>query len=491
MTDYKQLVNSALLSHLPRVLLASAEFAPLAKTGGLANAVWALSKELIACNMELRIITPYHRVTKERFGKNVEHLFHFYIDLGWRHEYVGIETIHLQGLIVYLIDNEHYFGGKLYAGGDLEAEQYAFFSRAILEAIPKLDFKPDIIHCNDWHTAMLPMLAKTQYGGRLQTNCHYLLTIHNLAFQGNYRIELFKDLFGIPDCYFTPDKLEFNGQASFLKAGCLYADKINTVSPSYALEIRTPEYGEKLDGVLNVRAGDLCGILNGIDTELYNPGEDPLIPANFDALHPYGKMVCKQRLQERMGLEIRKDVPLFAMVTRLTEQKGFELVQCMLDEFMQSEDAQFVLLGEGEERFENYMRSAEGRYRGRVCAYIGYHDEAAHLIYAGSDFFLMPSKFEPCGTGQMIAMRYGCIPIVRETGGLKDTVIPYNRFRDRGNGFSFIHFDAWEMRDAIRLALSCFHEEKIMRAIIQNAMKSNFSAVRSATEYLHLYQSMI
>ncbi len=476
---------------LPNILMASAECAPLSKTGGLADVIGTLPKTLAALGVDARVITPYHRVIKNKYADRVQHMFYFYVNLGWRHEYVGIEKLELGGVIFYLVDNEHYFGDKIYFGGDAEGEQYAFFSRAVLDAIPNLDFVPDIVHCNDWHTAMIPMLAKTQYQGGMQETRKYLLSIHNIAFQGKYGFDYVQDLLSIDSKYFTPEFMELNGCANFLKAGCVFADRISTVSPSYAYEIRTPYYSEGLEGILNARAAQLSGILNGIDREIFNPHSDPMIPAHFDRIHRKGKAVCKAVLQERMGLEVRNDVPIFAMVTRMTEQKGFDLVQCVLDDLMQTEDIQFMLLGSGDERFENYMRSAEGRYRGRLCAYLGYSEENAHLVYSGSDFFLMPSRFEPCGLGQMIAMRYGCVPIVRETGGLRDTVTPYNRFTGEGNGFSFANFDAWEMRDTIRLAISCFKKADVMNGLIDKAMRADYGFERSAEQYVHLYIDML
>ena len=479
------------LGAMPKVLMAASECAPFSKTGGLADVIGALPKSLLNLGVETRVITPYHRVMKERFAGQVKHMFQFYVDLGWRHEYVGIERLELDGLVYYLIDNEHYFGDQIYRGGEAEGEQYAYFTRAVLEAMPQLDFTPDIVHCNDWHTAMIPMLAKTQYPGRIQERCRYLLSIHNIAFQGKYSFGFVQDLLSIDERYYNPDCLELDGCADFLKAGCVFADRISTVSPSYAQEIRTAEYAEGLADILNARASQTCGIINGIDLTIFTPEKDPFIPASFSLDHTEGKILCKQRLQETMGLQIRSDVPIFAMVTRMTEQKGFELVQCMLDDFMQSEDVQFMLLGSGDEHFENFMRAAEGRYRGRLCAWLGYSEETAHLVYAGSDFFLMPSRFEPCGLGQMIAMRYGSIPIVRETGGLRDTVTPFQRFPESGNGFSFPNFDAWEMRDCIRLALSTYANPSTMKLLRENAMRADFGFERSARDYVRLYGDMI
>ena len=490
-TDFRQTLQEEKLTGTPKVLLAAAECAPLSKTGGLADVIGALPKSLAHYGVDCRVIAPYHRAAKQKYADRVRHLFHFYVDLSWRHEYAGIEKLELDGVVYYLVDNERYYGHRIYSGGEEEGEQYAFFSRAVLECLPMLDFVPDIIHCNDWHTAMIPMLLKVQYADKPQGKLRSLLSIHNIFFQGQQHPEFVKDVFGLENKWFTPEYLEKDGCANYLKAGCIFADRINTVSPAYAREILTPEYGEGLEGILLARAHVLSGILNGIDREVFNPENDPFLPTAYNSTDRTGKALCKTALQERMGLEIRPDVPVFAMVTRMTEQKGFDLMQCMLDDFMLSEDAQFMLVGAGDERFENFMRAAEGRYRGRLCSYLGYSEEAAHLTYAGSDFFLMPSRFEPCGLGQLIAMRYGSIPIVRATGGLRDTVIPYDPFTGTGTGFAFADFDAWEMRDAMRLAISCYRNGEIMDCLIRNAMCADFGFERSAEEYARLYHDMM
>lgn len=489
--EFRDMLKERGRSEMPKVLLAAAECAPLSKTGGLADVVGTLPKSLKELGIDARIITPYHRIIKERYADKVEHMFYFYVRLGWRMEYAGIEKLELDGVTIYLVDNEHYFGNKIYLGDKAEGEQYAFFTRAVVDCIPNLDFTPDIVHCNDWHTAMIPMLARTQYPGCMQENLRFLLTIHNIAFQGKFGFDYVQDLLNIDSRYYTPEFIELNGCADFLKSGCVFADRINTVSPSYAREIMTPYYAEGLEGILNARSAQVTGIINGIDKATFNPHADKLIPATYDRGHLKGKAKCKAALQERMGLEVRGDVPLFAMVTRMTEQKGFDLVACALDDLMTRNDMQFMLLGTGDERFENFMRAAEYRYKGRLCAYIGYSEELSHLVYAGSDFFLMPSRFEPCGLSQMIAMRYGSIPIVRETGGLKDTVTPYNRFTGEGNGFSFANFDAWEMRDTVQLALSCYGNKEIMNGLISHAMQADFGFERSAEEYARHYIWML
>ncbi len=489
--EFREMLKERGRDELPRVLLVSAECAPLSKTGGLADVVGTLPKALAKLGIDARVITPYHRVIKEKYSDQVEHMFFFYSDLGWRREYVGIEKLVLDGVTIYLVDNEHYFGHKIYLGDRAEGEQYSYFSRAVLDCLPNLDFEPEIIHCNDWHTAMIPMLGRTQYPGCMQERLRYLLTIHNIAYQGKFGFDFVQDLLGVDIKYYTPEFMELNGCADFLKAGCVFADRINTVSPSYAREIMTPYYSEGLEGILNARSAQLSGIINGIDKTVFNPHSDPLLPARYDRGHLKGKAQCKAALQERMGLEQRPDVPLFAMVTRMTEQKGFDLVACVLDELMCNEDMQFMLLGTGDERFENFMRGAEYRYKGRLCAYIGYSEELSHLVYAGSDFFLMPSRFEPCGLSQMIAMRYGSIPIVRETGGLRDTVSPYNQFTGEGNGFTFANFDAWEMRDTVRQALRCYRNDEIMHGLISRAMQADFGFELSAQDYARHYIWML
>lgn len=489
--EFKNILAEKGRKEMPGVLLAAAECAPLSKTGGLADVVGTLPKSLAELGIDARVITPYHRCIKNKYSDAVEHLSHFYVNLGWRTQYCGIEYLELDNVKLYLVDNEFYYGDKIYKGGYDEGEQYAFFCRAVLDALPQLGFEPEIIHCNDWHTAMLPMLAKTQYHGGIYEKLRWLLTIHNIAYQGKFGFDCVQDLLGVDDRYYTPEFMELSGSANFLKSGCVFADRINTVSPSYADEIKTAYFGEGLEGILSARSHELSGIINGIDTKIFNPHSDLLIPAKFDKGHLNGKKLCKQSLQAELGLSQSPDVPLFAMVTRMTEQKGFSLVERMIDELMQYNDMQFLLLGSGDREFEDFMRAAESRFPGRLCAYIGYNEELSHRVYAGSDFLLMPSRFEPCGLSQMIAMRYGTLPIVRETGGLRDSVSPYNRFTGEGNGFSFANFNAHEMKEAILLAIECYHKPEVMQGLIRSAMSADFSFTRSAEEYARLYLCLI
>ena len=486
-----QIRNTYECRGLPNVLLVGAECAPLAKTGGLADVIGTLPKSLAKTGIDARVIMPYHKMIKEKYGDRAEHMLSFYSGFGWGKEYVGLEKLILDGTVIYLIDSEKYFGNAIYLGGDAEGEQYSYFCRAVLDALPCLDFVPEVLHCNDWHTAMIPMLARTQYKGGMQEKIKYLLTIHNIAFQGKYSFSFVQNLLGIDSRYFTPEFMELYGCADYLKAGCVFADRINTVSPSYAEEIKQPYYAEGLDGILNARSAQLSGIVNGIDSEVFDPSADKYIAANYALKDRSGKAACKKALQEELGLNVSESAPIVSMVTRMTEQKGFDLVIYGLDDLLRNTDMQFVLLGSGEARFEDFMRGAEARWKGRVCSYIGYNDELAHRIYAGSDYYLMPSRFEPCGISQMIAMRYGTVPIVRETGGLKDTVKPYNEYTGEGTGFSFANYNGEEMKNTVRYALSFFGSKEVMKRITDADMEIDFGFDASAREYKELYSKLI
>ena len=485
-----QLVSLASEKGLDRpakVLLTAAECAPLAKTGGLADVVGTLPKYLNKLGLDARIMIPYHRVIKDKFGDKVEYLFSFYISLGWRTKFVGVNKLELDGVCIWLIENEEYFGGPIYMP-DREGEQYAYFTRAVPEALFRLDFIPDVIHCNDWHVGMLPLLLKTQYIDSALGGAKTLLTIHNIAYQGLCRFDFVQDFLGIQDGSFG--LMERYGMASFLKAGCVMADKVNTVSPSYAREICTWEYGEGLEGVLSYR-GDVDGIVNGIDKSVWRPGTDTRIPANFTRSKMAGKAKCKAQLMEETGLEVNLDRPLIGMVTRLAEQKGLELVMEAMDRILWDHDCAFILLGNGNRKYEDWLRGLQERHPGRACAWIGYDDDLSHHIYAGCDFFLMPSRFESCGISQLIAMAYGTLPIVRETGGLKDTVQPYNEFTGEGTGFSFWRLDGADMADAVGRALWTYGNKEAMNGLIQNAMAVDYSCDTWAFEYAKTYLNML
>ena len=474
----------------PPILIAAAECSPFAKTGGLADVIGTLPKALAKEGYDVRVIMPYHRVIKERYGHLVKHLCSFSVELGWRSQYVGLEKLETDGGIHYLIDNEYYFGDCIYRGGNSGIEQYAYFCRAVLEAISKLDYAPKILHVNDWHTAMIPLLLKTQYQDRPEGELKTLLTIHNLAYQGKCGFVFLQELLGLPEACNNSGGVESFGAANCLKAGCVYADKLNTVSRTYAQEIKSNYYGEGLEGVLNLRSADLSGILNGIDYKEFDPTSDPSLPQPYSLSDLCGKYCCKESLCTELGLHYDPDIPLVAMVTRLTPQKGFDLLSYVLDEIMR-ERLCFVVLGCGDVAYETLLRNAEARYRGRFCAYIGYRDDLAHRVYAGADFYLMPSKFEPCGISQLIALRYGTLPIVRETGGLKDTVLPYNKYTGEGTGFSFANENTHEMLDAIRRALAVYRDKDAMQTLIEHAMCADFSFRAPAKAYAKLYETLI
>ena len=476
---------------IPGVLIAAVECAPLVKVGGMADVVGALPKYLKKLGVDARVILPFHRQIKERYAEQVQHMADFQANLGWRSQYVGLEKLEIDGVTYYFIDNEFYFGGDVYCGGEFEGEQYAFFTRAVMDSIPLLDFDVRILHCNDWHTAMMPLLAKTQYQGGMQADLRTVLTIHNLHFQGQFSHEFDRDLLHIDDALATSGFIEHYGCDNMLKAGIVFADKVTTVGPTYAREICEPYLGESLDGVLRSRGGDLWGILNGIDYDVWNPKTDEYLPAHYSAAKPAPKCQVRDALLGELGLEAADpDTAVIAMVGRLTPQKGIDLVQFVLDELM-DEDVRVVILGAGYPEYEEFLRNAENRYKGRLCSYIGYNAELSHRIYAGADLFLMPSLFEPCGISQLIAMAYGTLPIVHETGGLKDTVVPYNEFTGEGMGFSFANYDAGEMLNTIRYALSAWREKKARKRLIKQAREADFSFNRCARTYAELYRTLV
>ena len=472
-----------------KVLIAGAEAAPFAKTGGLADVVGTLPKALVKKGVDARVIMPLHKGIREKYGSELRVLATMNIRIGWRNLYLGIETLEHEGVPFYFIDNEYYFGWCIYKGGEAEAEQYAYFCRAVMEALPHLGFEPDIIHVNDWHTAMIPFLLKTQYGDKPQGRAKTVLTIHNLQYQGQMSFDRVRDLLGVPDMYFTPEYIEAYGSANMMKAGLLFADKITTVSPTYAQEILDPYYGRGMEGVLNARKGDLQGIVNGIDVNEYDPEKDPNLKCPFSADDLTGKYYDKEELMKELDIALKPSVPLIGMVTRMTEQKGLDLVRAVLEELL-FENVAFVLLGSGDEQYESFFKYIAGKYPDKTAICLGYSDELAHRIYAGSDFFLMPSMFEPCGISQMIAQRYGTLPIVRETGGLKDTVLPYNIYTQEGNGFSFANYNAHDMLNTIWFALTVYQDKGNLSKLVASAMAVDNSFDKSAKEYISLYRAI-
>ena len=477
-----------------RIAICASEGAPYAKSGGLGDVMEALPAALqrIEGN-EVVLFLPFYNKIKENAKYETEMVAQFRVSLGWRQQYCGLMklTNRTDGVQVYFIDNEYYFGGRTGAiYGDLDdGERFAYFSRACLDAMVALGYTPDVIQCNDWQCALIPTYLKSVYRDAFpNTRCMY--TIHNIEYQGWANGAFFDDVLGLPWEY--RGTLDMGGSVNVMKGAIETCDLVTTVSETYARELMYPYYAHGLDGILSNAAWKLTGITNGIDTNTFNPETDAALPAHFnaDTFH-IGKAECKAELQRRMGLEENPDIPIIAMVTRMTEQKGFDLVASQLDRLICGRDVEFMLLGTGESRFEDFMRGAEARYKGRVCAYIGYNEELAHLVYAGSDFYLLPSRFEPCGLSQMIAMRYGTVPIVRETGGLKDTVQPYNCFTGEGNGFSFANYNADEMYDTILYALGVCSDKKVMKYLVSHAMEADFSFDLSAEAYARLYVCML
>jgi starch synthase len=474
-----------------KILHVASEAVPFAKTGGLADVIGSLPKELKRQGLDVRVILPKYEDIPQAYKDAMQTLTWFDVYLGWRKQYFGIQMLEHDGVTFYFVDNEYFFKRNgLYGYGD-EAERYAFFCRGVIEALTYLDFQPDVIHCHDWQSAMIPVLIKAHYS-HLDFYSHIktVLTIHNLKYQGVFGREQLQDLFGLSDDYFTGLKLELHGGASFLKGGLLYADRITTVSQSYAEEIKTPYFGENLDSLLRFREGELSGIVNGIDYELLDPMTDPSLAVNYRDSIPK-KQQNKLALQERLGLPVDGDTPMIALVTRLVQQKGLDLIQHILPELL-SLDAQWVIVGTGEAKYENMFREAAWTHPHKLSAQIAFDDSLARQVYAGSDMFLMPSQFEPCGIGQLIALRYRSIPIVRETGGLKDTVKPFNEFTGEGTGFSFTNYNAHDMLHTIRHAIFLYRNDReAWQKLHQNVKKVDFSWKKSAQQYIGLYEQII
>ncbi len=478
---------------MKKVLYAASECFPFIKTGGLADVVGSLPKYMNKAEYDIRVMIPKYLAIPDSWKEKMIYKTQFYMDLSWRNQYVGILETEYEGIIFYFIDNEFYFTGHTPYGNIYEdIEKFAFFCKACLCALPVLDFKPDIIHCHDWQTGLIPVYLKDKF---LENNFYRgiktIMTIHNLKFQGVWDMKTVKDITGLSDYYFTPDKLEAYGDANYLKGGIVYADYVTTVSNSYSEEIKTPFYGEGLDGLMRARSNILTGIVNGIDYEEYNPEKDTLIYRNYSAGNfRREKIKNKRGLQEELGLAVINKKFMIGIVSRLTGQKGFDLIERVIEELC-SEDTQLVVLGTGEQKYENLFRHYAWKYGDRVSANIYYSDEKAHKIYAACDAFLMPSLFEPCGLSQLIGLRYGTVPIVRETGGLRDTVESYNEFEGTGTGFSFSNYNAHEMLSIIRYAKDIyFNKKREWNKIIDRGMTRDFSWNNSARLYEVLYSRL-
>lgn len=474
-----------------QIVFASAECAPFVKTGGLGDVAGSLPAALVRAGAEVIVMVPKYATIKNEYKAQMEHFSDFYVSLGWRNEYCGLEKLEHDGVTYMFIDNERYFARDYPYGFFDDGERFAFFSKAITESLQHLPagFECDILHCNDWQTALAPVFLREFYQGLpLYDRVKTVFSIHNVAFQGQFSDTVMEDILGVAHIPAAASQLRCDACSINYMLGALrYADAITTVSPTYAKEIQTPEFGEGLDGVLRERSYALQGILNGIDVAGFDPATDKRIAANYTVEDRSGKAVCKAKLQEELGLEVRDDRPLMVMVTRLTRQKGLDLVMYALDRILAG-GVQVAVLGTGDRDYEDGLRYFQDKYPGTMAARIEFDPALSQRMYAAADMFLMPSKFEPCGLSQIIAMRYGTLPIVRETGGLKDTVIPYNEFTGEGTGFSFSNFNGDEMGDAVFRAARLFWDNRdAWNQLVTQAMSQDFSWTRSADKYLDLY----
>lgn len=476
---------------MKKVAYVASECVPFIKTGGLADVVGTLPKMFNKNEYDVRIIIPNYLCIPHKYREKMKYLTHFYMDIGWRTQYVGVMYMEYEGVPVYFIDNEYYFNGFApYGDIKWDIEKFIFFSKAALSILPVIGFRPDVIHCHDWQSGLVPVYLKTLFASNpFYQGIKSIMTIHNLKFQGNWDIRTIQGMSGLPSYVFTPDKLEINKAASMLKGGLVYADKITTVSNTYAGEIQTAEYGEGLEGLLSARHQDLWGIVNGIDYDIYNPASDPQIYSKY-TIKNYKKMKAenKRKMQEEFGLPVDDKQFVIGIISRLTDQKGLDLVDRVMNEICQ-DGVQFIVLGTGEQRYEDMFRFYQGIHPYKVSANIYYSDERSHKMYAGCDVMLVPSRFEPCGLTQLMALRYGTVPVVRETGGLRDTVEPYNEFAKTGTGFSFRNYNAHEMLNTINYAKKVYYDDKeSWYGIMERGMKMDYSWQKSAEKYQELYQ---
>ena len=473
-----------------KILFAASECVPFIKTGGLADVVGSLPVELVRQGEDARVVLPKYKLIKHEWREKMQHVCDFTVLFGMEQKYCGVEMLVDRGVTYYFIDNEELFScDPIYGDGLAEGLRFAFFSRAILEILPRIGFIPDVLHLNDWQTGLAAALLKTQYHqDAAMRNIRTVYSIHNLRYQGIFNWADMNARLGLDPALFTADYLEFYGGLSCMKAGLVFADQICTVSPSYSEEIKTAYYGEQLDGLLRHRGAAVSGILNGIDTVAYDPSNDKFLAATFSADDVSGKAACKAALQKEFGLAVRPDVPLIGLISRLTDQKGLDLIERVLQDIMRM-DVQIIFLGSGDKRYVDLLNWACWRYAGQIGTFIGLNEALAHRIYAGSDMFLMPSQFEPCGLSQMIALRYGSIPIVRETGGLRDSIRAYNMYTDEGNGFSFCNYNAHEMLFTIERAVQYYYDDKPMwERLVNRAMTEDFGWGVSAKKYVELYR---
>lgn len=470
-----------------KVLICASEGAPFAKTGGLADVIGALPKALKQKGVDARVIMPYYKKIKEK--QIAYYKGYAYVRIGSRMEYVGIFHAVHEGIDFYFVDNDRYFYRDTFYGFGDDGERFAFFDFAVLEALRVIDFFPDILHCNDWQTGLIPYIKKANYYSYYEYNkIKTVYSIHNIQYQGIYPMDIMQILF-MP----YSNSLEFEGCVNFMKAAIMESDAITTVSPTYKDEVLTDYYGYKLNNILGLRYYDFHGIINGIDVAKFDPQTDKHIYTNYGiSTVTKGKKDNKIKLLKEFGLDSTQDVPVFGLVSRLVDQKGVDLLMPIIDEVIQHSNAKFILMGSGEKVYEDFFRNTEAKYPERFKCFIGYSDPIAQKIYAGTDIFLMPSKFEPCGLGQMIAMRYGTLPLVRETGGLKDTVLPYNQYEKTGTGFTFTNFNAHDLKEVMFLAIDTYNNKKAdWKKLVQQAMEKDYSWESSALVYINLFKKLI
>ncbi|MDR3590234.1 MAG: glycogen synthase GlgA [Negativicutes bacterium] len=473
-----------------KVLIAAAEAAPFFKTGGLGDVVGSLPKALRRLDIDARVMLPLHQTIAAEYRDKMILRHEFDVPVGWRNQYCGLQELDHSGVPFYFLGNDYYFNRPWLYGQYDDAERYAYFCRAVLESLPHLEFVPDIIHCHDWHAGLISVFLTAHYRQRPEyAGIRTLFTIHNLKYQGVFPKEIMGDVLDLGWEHFTADRLEFYDQVSFMKGALTYSDRINTVSRTYADEIQHPFFGEQLDGLLRRRRDALSGIVNGIDYEIYDPANDSRIYCRYGQ-NWLNKSENKARLQEQLGLPQNRDIPLVAIVSRLVSQKGIDLVARLLEDIL-ALDLQLVILGTGEEHYQNMFWYAAGRYPRKVSANICFDETLARRVYAAADLLLMPSLFEPCGIAQLIAMRYGCLPLVRETGGLKDTVTSYNEQTGAGNGFSFANYNAHDLLHTLRRALEFYQQPAVWEKIVASAMACDYSWDKSAQEYQILYKTLL
>ena len=473
-----------------RILFAASEVVPFAKTGGLADVAGSLPKELKKIGQDVRIVMPKYGCISKEYTDKMEYVGYTYVNMGWRHQYCGIFKLLYDGIIVYFIDNEYYFNRLGLYGYNDEGEQFTFFSKALIEMLPVIGFKPDIIHCNDWQTGVVSLLLQAHYSHlSFYEGIKTVYTIHNLKYQGVFPKEVLRELLSVGWEYFTDDKIEFYDQVNFMKSGIVFSDAITTVSKTYAEEIKCDFFGENLNIPIHHHAGKLYGILNGIDNETNDPASDQRLYANFTADNLAPKYMNKKNLQKDLGLPQKANTPVIGIISRLVDQKGFDLIAQVLPEIL-ALDLQIIVLGSGEYRYECMFKQAAADFPGKLSANIKYDGVLAQRIYAGSDMFLMPSLFEPCGLSQLFSLRYGTIPIVRETGGLNDTIQSYNELTQEGNGFTFSNYNSYDMVHTLKRALSFYKQKKIWQGIVKKGMQQDFSWTKSAQEYVDLYDKL-